>query len=89
MTPGTVAVDRAQNAVAKLDACFEAMRKNGQLAEFNRQYKRRRMAAGLRGEGFMSFKIAMARLKRALIPILLGGGQPAIGATLFATVFDC
>jgi hypothetical protein len=33
-------------------------------------YKRHRLAAGLRGEGFMSFKVAETRLRQALIPYL-------------------
>jgi hypothetical protein len=44
------------------------------------------MAAADRGEGFMSFKVAEARLRRALIPRLIGG---TVGTTssLFAEVF--
>jgi hypothetical protein len=57
----------------------------GVLTEFNRQYKRERAAASERGEGFMPFSTAMARLRRALIPMLVGGGRPQVG--LFAEVF--
>jgi hypothetical protein len=31
--------------------------------------------------------IAAARLRRALIPLLIGGQQPAVGQSLFAQVF--
>jgi hypothetical protein len=51
-------------------------------------YKRHRMPATARGEGFMSFKIAELRLRRALIPLLVNGGkQPMVGATLFEEIF--
>jgi hypothetical protein len=50
-------------------------------------YKRRRIAATMRGEGFMPFKTAELRFKRALIPLLMSGGQPVVGQSLFARVF--
>jgi hypothetical protein len=46
------------------------------------------MAATARGEGFMSYATATARLRRALIPLLMNGGQPVAGASLFAQIFD-
>ena len=52
-----------------------------------RAYKLRRVAAAARGEGFMSFKTAEARLRQAMIPILMSGAKPAIGSSLFATIF--
>jgi len=89
LTPHATAIERAGNAATKLDAYFESMRRSGQLAEFNAQYKRHRMAAMARGEGYMSFGTAMQRLRRALIPLLIGGGR-TIGPvqSLFATIFD-
>ena len=89
LTRHATAIERAGNATTKLDAYFESMRRSGQLAEFNAQYKRHRMAAMARGEGYMSFGTAMQRLRRALIPLLMGGGR-TIGPvqSLFATIFD-
>jgi hypothetical protein len=58
----------------------------GVLKEFNKAYKRRRMAAIARGEGFMTFGTAMLRFKRALVPLLVGG-KPVVGQSLFAAVF--
>jgi hypothetical protein len=89
LTPHATAIERAGNAATKLDAYFESMRRSGQLAEFNAQYKRHRMAAMARGEGYMSFGTAMQRLRRALIPLLMGGGR-TIGPvqSLFETIFD-
>jgi hypothetical protein len=41
-----------------------------------------------RGEGYMSFKVAELRLRRAMIPLLMNGGQPVAGASLFAEIFN-
>jgi hypothetical protein len=67
---------------------MSSMRGTGVLKEFTKAYKLRRMAAAARGEGFMTFATAELRFKRALIPLLQNGGKPAVGASLFATVFD-
>jgi hypothetical protein len=56
------------------------------LKEFNRTYKARRQAAFARGEQFMKYKDALARLRSAMIPILMNGGN-AVSASLFAAVF--
>jgi hypothetical protein len=65
------------------------MRKSGQLQQFNLQFKLRRMGATARGGGFMTYAIATARLRRALIPLLVVGGR-TIGPvqSLFAEIFD-
>jgi hypothetical protein len=72
LTPDDIAIGRASAAVTRLDAMIEAMRRDGTLQEFNARYKRGRAAALARGEGFLGFGIAMARLKRALVPHLIG-----------------
>jgi hypothetical protein len=36
----------------------------------------------------MPFKVAEARLRRALIPLLMNNGQPVAGASLFAEIFN-
>jgi hypothetical protein len=86
LTPHATAMARAGSAAQRLDEYLSSVRGTGVLKEFNRAYKRRRMAATARGEGFMTFKTAEARFKRALIP-LLTGGKPVLGASLFAEVF--
>jgi hypothetical protein len=88
LTPHDVAVTRAANAAGKLDEFMSSMRGTGVLREFNRAFKLRREAAMADGRGFMSYKIALARLRTALVPLLMNGGKPAIGASLFATIFD-
>jgi hypothetical protein len=50
--------------------------------------RRHRLAAMDRGEGFRPFKIAEARLRRALIPLLVGGRTIGPTQSLFAQIFD-
>jgi hypothetical protein len=40
----------------------------------------------MRGEGFMTYKTAMTRLRNALIP-LLTGDKPVATVSLFADIF--
>jgi len=56
----------------RLDAMVETMRRDGTLRVFNARYQAGRAAAAAEG-GFMSFGIAMARFKKALIPMLQSG----------------
>ena len=88
LTPHDVVMARAANAAERLDKLMASMRGTGVLKEFNRAYKRRREAAFARGERFMLYKVALARLRTAMIPILMNGGNPVLGASLFAQVFD-
>jgi len=64
----------------------EAMRRDGTLREFNAVCKARRAAAIAAGQGFMGFGVAMARLKRALIPRLMSrsaGPMPSLFDQVF------
>jgi hypothetical protein len=88
MTEHRTAMDRAGEAANRLDRSMDSLRGTGVLVEFNRAFKRRRMEAALNGRGVMSFGSAMLRFKRALVPLLVNGGQPAVGASLFARVLD-
>jgi hypothetical protein len=88
LTEHTTAMMRAGEAAAKLDRYMDSLRGTGVLKEFTKAYRRKRLAAGLRGEGFMSYGNAELRLRRALIPLLQGGGTPAVGQSLFAQIFD-
>jgi hypothetical protein len=85
LTPRDIAIERAGDAAARLDSHIEAMRGSGVLKEFNAAFKRRRMEATMRGKGFMTYANAMTRLRRALIPMLSGGGRP-IGPGMFAGI---
>jgi hypothetical protein len=86
LTPHDTAISRAAAAVERLDAFMDSLRANGGYRAFTKEYKRRRLAARERGEGFMTFKVAEARLRAALVPLLIGG-KPVLGASLFAEVF--
>ena len=87
LTSHDVAIERAGNAATKLDAYFESMRRSGQLAQFNKQYKQRRTEATANGRGFMSWSTAMTRLKRALVPMLVAGRTIAPMQSLFEQIF--
>jgi hypothetical protein len=87
LTPHDVAMTRAGNAAAKLDRYLDSLQGSGAFREFTRMYKRRRIEAKAAGQGFMSYAVAEARLRKALIPLLMRGGQPAVGSSLFAQVF--
>jgi hypothetical protein len=87
LTAHPVAMVRAGDAAARLNSYMDSLRGTGRLREFTKEFKRGRIAANMRGEGFMSFSHAELRLRRALIPLLMGGGQPAIGQSLFAEIF--
>jgi hypothetical protein len=83
-----VAIERAAAMSAQLDAYVASLRARGGMREFTKMYKRRRIAAVARGEGFMSFGNAELRFKRALIPLLQGGATVAPTQGLFASIFD-
>jgi hypothetical protein len=82
LTPNDVAISRAQGAARQLDAYLAS---RGVLREFNRAFKQRRTAATMRGEGFMSYRAAESRLRKALVPMLVNGGT--IGRSLFEQIF--
>lgn len=87
LTPHDVAIQRAAGAARRLDEYLTSLKGTGVLKQFTRTYRLRRVAAAERGKGFMSYKVAELRFKRALIPLLLNNGKPAIGASLFETIF--
>jgi hypothetical protein len=82
------AMIRAGQAASRLDAFIASLRARGAMREFTKMYKRRRMAATARGEGFMSYAVAEARLRKALVQLLQGGGKPEAVASLFAQIFS-
>jgi hypothetical protein len=87
LTEHDIAVSRAGEAAKRLDRFMDSLRGTGALKEFTKAYRRRRLAAAERGEGFMSYANAVARLRQGLIPLLMNGGKPVVGASLFAEVF--
>ena len=88
LTPHGVAMTRAADAAKRLDSYIEGLRARGAMREFTKTYRRYRLAAAQRGEGFMTFKTAEARLRKALIPLLVGGRTIGPTQSLFAQIFD-
>ena len=77
LTPNETAMDRAAIAAKKLDEFLSSMRGTGVLMQFNKEY----------GSGFMIYRLALGRLRLALVPLLMNNGQPSVGASLFEQVF--
>jgi hypothetical protein len=88
LTPNDVVMARAASAADRLDRYMDALKGTGVLKQFTHTYRLRRKAAATKGDGFMSFATAELRFKRALIPLLMNGGKPAVGTSFFATIFD-
>jgi hypothetical protein len=80
------AIERAGAMAARLDAFIAQLRARGALRDFQKIYRRLRLAATARGEGFMPFSAAEIRLRKTLIKLLQGGGNVHT-ATIFADVF--
>jgi hypothetical protein len=86
LTAHSVAMGRAEAGAKKLDEYIGGLKGTGVLAGFNREYKKRRMAAAANGAGYLTYSKALARLRAALVPVLNTGQKPAVG-TLFAEIF--
>jgi hypothetical protein len=84
VTPHAVVVQRASAAVERIDTRLDQAQEQGLLKEFNRQYKRRRLLAQARGEGFIPYRHAKARLRKMLTTAAATGGLPE---NLFDRVF--
>ena len=54
------------------------------LHEFNQEYRRRRLEAQGRGEPFMGYAQAMARLRRAILLV----SDPDLGADIWMALFN-
>jgi hypothetical protein len=87
LTEHDSAISRAGAMAARLDEFMHSL-KGGPLKEFNKQYKLKRQTAFAKGEQFMKYPIALARLRSAMIPVLMNNGNTVVGASIFAEVFD-
>jgi hypothetical protein len=85
LTPDDVAISRARSAASRIESQLEAMMAGGMLRTFNAEYKRRRMQAAANGQGFISFRLATARLRQAIVPHLIEGRS--INRSLFEQIF--
>jgi hypothetical protein len=70
LTENATALSRATAQANRLTEYIEAMRRNGTIAEFNREYRQRRALAAANGRGYSSYSHMLLRLRRALIPVL-------------------
>jgi hypothetical protein len=66
LTDHATVLARATAAVAKIEAGMAWAQRTGVLHEFNQEYRRRRLGAQRRGERFMGYAQATARLRRAI-----------------------
>jgi hypothetical protein len=76
-------VTRACSALARLDQRLAAAKADGFMAFFNSQYRRRRLAALDAGRGFMSYRIAEQRLRKAIVGVAAGEMTPSLVARVF------
>ena len=87
LTPDATAMERATAQARRLDQFIEDLHARGAMKQFTKSFKATRLALAATGQGFMSYKVAEMRFRKALIPLLQAGGQPAVGAPLFKQVF--
>jgi hypothetical protein len=85
LTPHSAVVQRAAQAVARIEAGLTSAQGRGALAFFNAEFRRRRLAAAAAGKGFMSYDVALARLRQAIAGAIAAGGN--IEAALVFQVF--
>jgi hypothetical protein len=86
LTPHDVAMERAKDAAARIESFMDSLKGTGRLKAFNTTYKAARAAAAARGEGFMSYTVALGRLRARIGARLAGGGnvyEPGLMAEVF------
>lgn len=86
LTPHAVVAQRATEAVDRIDAALKTAQRRGDLVFFNGLYRARRQAAAARGAGFMSYGIALRRLRKAVAGVAAHGGE--LSRPLMVSVFD-
>jgi hypothetical protein len=84
LTEHRVVVQRVTAASARLDERLAWAQRSGLLSEFNREYRRRRLAARAAGESFMPYRAAELRLRNALVDVAAGKAP----GDMIARVFD-
>jgi hypothetical protein len=76
LTDHATVLARAEAALARIESAMAWAQRNGVLSEFNREYRRRRLESQRRGERFMGYGQATARLRRAMIKVAATGAVP-------------
>jgi hypothetical protein len=84
VTEHSLVLARVEAAIARIDDGVARAKSAGLLKEFNQQYRAHRLAAEARGARFMPYRVAQARLRRALGKAAAGG----ITTGVIASVFD-
>jgi hypothetical protein len=77
LTDHATVLARAKHAVAKIEAGMAWAQRSGVLHEFNQECRRRRLGAQRRGERFMGYAQATARLRRAITKVAATGNALA------------
>jgi hypothetical protein len=80
-----VVLQRAEAAVARIQAGMSRAQQAGVMHVFNAEYRRRRLQAFERGQGYMSFQMAQTRLQRVLVGVAATGIAPP---DIMKTVFE-
>jgi hypothetical protein len=75
LTDHATVAQRVGEAVGRIDAGLSEAQRRGDLAFFNSAYKARRQAAAAQGKGFMSYGLALRRLRQAVAGAAANGGQ--------------
>jgi hypothetical protein len=88
LTADHVAIERAGAASEKIEQHLAALRKTGGLREFNREFSARRNEARAAGHGFMSYSTATARLRSAMVEMLVGRDTIGPVGQLFEKIFS-
>jgi hypothetical protein len=87
LTDHVTVLARAKAALARIEAGMAWAQRTGVLHEFNQEYRRRRLEAQRRGERFMGYAQATARLRRAMMKVATTGAVPvAIAQEVFRDV---
>jgi len=87
LTLHDLALQRAADAIKRLDAMMAALRANGQLNIFSQNYHANREAAASVGIGFMPYEVALSRLRMALVPRVTKGRSVEDVTELFSEIF--
>ena len=78
-------VGRASGCVGRLNGKIAAAMSNGELQNFNREFRRRRIEAAARRLPFPTYNAALSKLRAALAGAIAGTESPA---ELLRAVFD-
>jgi hypothetical protein len=87
LTENAVAIERAGEAAARIESFMDSLKGTGRLKAFNMTYEAAKAAAAARGDGYMSYTVALGRLRAAISARLAGGGN-VYEAGLLAEVFS-